>query len=184
MESEVMSVSTTSDTTSDHDGRLYEHAEDLTAPVPSPEQVEARELADGLRQLADMIAANPELLPFVRYGLGDGGIVCTTSRADDEAAALRQLVRAALRVGGAVTKGVRGKYFDLFLRFGPVKVQFIADRDDVCERVVTGTREVTEEVPDPEMLAAVPKTTVTRTEEVVEWKCRPLLGEDTTGGSR
>jgi hypothetical protein len=42
---------------------------------------------------------------------------------------------------------------------------------------VVGTREVTEEVPDPEALAAVPKVTVTRTVEDVRWECRPLLAE-------
>jgi hypothetical protein len=42
---------------------------------------------------------------------------------------------------------------------------------------VTGTREVTEQVPDPEALAAVPTTTVTRTEDVTEWVCRPLLAD-------
>jgi hypothetical protein len=38
---------------------------------------------------------------------------------------------------------------------------------------VTGTYEVTEEVPDPD--ADVPMVTVTRTVENVEWDCHPVL---------
>lgn len=155
-----------------------------TTPAPDPARVEADALAAGLRQFADLIAANPEVVPFVRYGLTDGGIVAPMARADDEAAALRTLARAALRAGGTVTKNARGKYFDLFVHLGPVKVQFIADRDEVCERVVVGTREVTEEVPDPDALAAVPKITVTKTVEDVEWRCGSLLAPDGSGGAR
>lgn len=158
------------------------HADQPVEQVPSPEQVEARGIAEGLRNLADMIATNPDLLPCVRYGLVHAGIVCPTATMEDGAAALRALALAALRAGGKVTKGVRDRYFDLFIHFGPVKAQFIADRGEVCERVVTGTREVTEEVPDPEALAAVPKVAVTKTVEDVEWVCRPLLGDDTTTG--
>jgi hypothetical protein len=51
----------------------------------------------------------------------------------------------------------------------------LCDRNEVCEKVVTGTREVTKEVPDPEALAAVPKVTVTETVEDVEWRCHPIL---------
>jgi heme-binding NEAT domain protein len=54
------------------------------------------------------------------------------------------------------------------------------DREEICERIVTGTREVTVEVPDPEQLAAVPTVSVTKTVEDVEWICRPLLDDATT----
>ena len=145
--------------------------------VPSPEQVEAREMADGLRTLADMIAAYPELLPQLRYTLGTSGYMTFPMMpGSDQAADLATIARAALRLGGTVKKEVRGDAFDLIIRLGPVGAKFIACRDEVCERVVTGTREVTEEVPDPDALAAVPKVAVTKTVEDVEWICRPLLG--------
>jgi hypothetical protein len=53
----------------------------------------------------------------------------------------------------------------------------------VCERVVTGTRLETKEVPDPEALKAVPLVTVTETVEDVEWRCMPLLADLTSAGA-
>jgi len=48
-----------------------------------------------------------------------------------------------------------------------VKIQYQADRDEVCTRRVTGTETV--QVPDPD----APLITVER--EVVEWDCAPIL---------
>jgi hypothetical protein len=59
-----------------------------------------------------------------------------------------------------------------------LKVKVTTYRDAVCERVVTGTREVTREVRDPDALAAVPTTTVTETVEDVEWVCAPLTAPE------
>ncbi len=50
-----------------------------------------------------------------------------------------------------------------------------AFRDDVCERIVTGTHQVTETGKDPEALAAVPEIEVTKTVEDVEWRCGSIL---------
>ncbi len=65
----------------------------------------------------------------------------------------------------------------------PVMLHAYGDRAKVCERVVTGTREVTEEVPDPD----APKVTVTRVVEDVEWRCSSILaageGDDTPAGA-
>ena len=59
-----------------------------------------------------------------------------------------------------------------------VKVEVtVRSRSTVCERIVLGTREVTEEIPDPEALAAVPTITVTKTVEDIRWECVPLLAE-------
>ena len=69
----------------------------------------------------------------------------------------------------------RGEVVDLVGKLHGLNVMMIAQRDEVCTRVVTGAREVTEEIPDPEALAAVPKVTVTRTEELVRWDCKPIL---------
>ena len=40
---------------------------------------------------------------------------------------------------------------------------------------MTGVETVTEEVPDPDALAAVPTIIQTREVETVEWKCEPLM---------
>lgn len=49
-------------------------------------------------------------------------------------------------------------------------IQLYGERDAVCRRVVTGTRQVEE--PDPELVKTLP--TVTRDEEIVEWICEPV----------
>lgn len=48
-------------------------------------------------------------------------------------------------------------------------------RAAVCERVVTGVVVETEEMPDPDYIAAAPTKTVTREVEQVEWRCEPIL---------
>ncbi len=66
----------------------------------------------------------------------------------------------------------------LIRRFGALAVVASVPREEVCERVVTGTREVTESVPDPEAMKEVPIVEVTKTVEDVEWRCRPLLAAE------
>lgn len=60
-------------------------------------------------------------------------------------------------------------------RIEGLHVRLTAYRDLVCTMVVTGTREITEDVPDPEELAKVPVKSVTRVVEDVEWTCGPIL---------
>lgn len=159
--------------------RLYELATDLTTPGPevSAEQREADAMAAGLRQLADMLQANPALAAEFAYSLSEIG---EPSIGRD---ALAAFARAALRAGAKVEKYFRGEYAGVIARFGPVEVTAFDKREEVCERVVVGTREVTEQVPDPLALLAVPLVEVTRTVEDVEWRCRPLLDASAPGGS-
>jgi hypothetical protein len=56
-----------------------------------------------------------------------------------------------------------------------IRYRIALDREVACRRVVTGRRTVTEEIPDPEALAAVPLVAVTREVDVVEWDCLPAL---------
>jgi hypothetical protein len=116
----------------------------------------------GLRQLADILDAHPEVpLPYE-------GRVSPISFAfhgyevEDHAGELA----AAARI--LITGSLQG-----------LRIECWAMREQVCERVVTGIREVTREVPDPEALAAVPTKVVTETVEDVRWECRPLLASDT-----
>lgn len=66
-------------------------------------------------------------------------------------------------------------YLDVFVQLRGLTLKLVELRAEVCERVVTGTTTVTEEVPDPDYIAAAPTTTVTREVEQVEWKCTPIL---------
>lgn len=136
-----------------------------TAPPADPRA----EYVAGLRTLADLLEQQPDLqLPATGrttavYVIADG----------DQKAQLADWARA---MTGRKTKDASDAYFSLEGKVGGLDVIVIANREDVCERVVVGTRDVVEEAPDPEAVAALPKTTVTRTEEIVEWRCSPVLG--------
>lgn len=144
---------------------------DESAPEPS----RRTQVAAGLRDLADWVEANPDqisdLYPSVNLLLSVGG------RGGRDRIA--SIARTGLDAGVKVTKEYSEKWAGVKLHFGPhVTVDAYAARDEVCERVVVGTREETKEVPDPEALAAVPTVTVTETVEDVEWRCLPLLAVD------
>jgi hypothetical protein len=138
----------------------------------------AHRQAAGLRALADMIEANPELADHAGY-LDASNVFYVQDKA-----AMAAIARAALAHGFEVMKDAFGDVYKVLLKHGPVGFAALASRGEVCERVVTGTREVAEEIPDPVALAAVPTTTVTRVVEDVEWICKPLLAvsSDTEGG--
>ncbi|MCW2545391.1 MAG: hypothetical protein JWM40_2943 [Frankiales bacterium] len=131
--------------------------------------------ADALRALADFIDANPDLPDLVT----DQRLLTYVSPLNKPRAVMAAVARAGAKAGVPVEKSYDGgEYANLSLQFGPIELHVYAQRDAVCERVVTGTREVTKEVPDPEALAAVPTVTVTETEDIVEWVCGPLLATD------
>jgi len=140
----------------------------------------ARQQAAGLRALADMIEVHPELAHNFSHTFGYSGINAHPQR-EDVAAELADIARIALRSGAKVTKDISEKFHNLVLDFGAVKVDVLAYREQVCERVVVGTREITEEIPDPDQLAAVPTVTQTRTEDIVKWRCTPLLSRSDGG---
>lgn len=133
----------------------------------------ATDYAAGLRQLADLIEANPHLpVPthlqhFLVWSLHD-------------ADAMRALGFAALRAGAAsVDKSYHNDYLTLDITFGPIIVQGFAWRHAVCERVLVGTDTEIVEEPDPEApLVTIPDPTVTkrveRTVERYEWRCAPV----------
>lgn len=126
--------------------------------------------AAGLRRLAELIEAHPELSANFRYTLNTAGIsVHLTS--EDKAAQLGTIARIALRHGATVTKDITDTWHNLVLDFDGIRAQVLAYRDQVCQRVVVGTREVVEEVPDPD----APTIQRTRTEDIVEWQCSPIL---------
>lgn len=121
---------------------------------------------DGLRRLADLLAANP-VLPLP-WNDDITPVTLFTRRGTDQKAVAAAFARA---VGGVVAKRPRGDYLDLIGRVGALRVELVADRDAVCERIVVGVETVT--VPARPAVEATPEQVVER--EVVEWVCGPLL---------
>lgn len=147
--------------------------------VDERKAAQRRQVVDGLRQLADLAEAHPvfadTLSSLTRYGV-------TSFGRDREL--MRQVTKLCLRGGCQVEKEVTDTLYNLVITTpAGVKVKLLANREDVCERVVVGTHEVTEDVPDPTLLAAVPLVTQTRVEEIVEYRCSPLLGDARTEGA-
>jgi hypothetical protein len=145
----------------------------MTQTIGHDEKLQARAhaLADGLRQLAVLVENLDDDALIRDYEFQLGNAIMPVDGKDELAAH----VRAGLAAGAEVEKYYSNDWAGAWLRFGPVAVRPYAGRDLVCERHVTGTKEVTEEVADPEALAAVPKVTVTRTVDVVEWRCDGFL---------
>ncbi|MCU1592461.1 MAG: hypothetical protein JWP11_3717 [Frankiales bacterium] len=122
----------------------------------------------GLRALADALEADTAL-PLPDEGTSSELSVFVQTKT--EAVAYARLLPG--KVDKKVTDGHYG--FELHGSLHGLRVLIYAPRAEVCERVVTGTREVTRVIRDPEALAAVPTTTVVETVEDVEWRCTPLL---------
>ena len=139
---------------------------------PGPD---AQAIIDGLLNLAAMIELHPGLVDGggpLRYAFDHLNVFPETR------AGVAALARIGLRSGAKVTKHQSDTYAGVDLHFGrpkgyagKVTLSVRVDRDEICERVVTGTKTVTREVPDPD----APKISVTETVEEVEWRCRPIL---------
>lgn len=127
----------------------------------------------GLRQLADILDANPDLpLPYTGTDSSLNWIEVT--RKNDE---IRDAARLFARlVPGTIVKKPRDDAFDLIGHLAGLKVCFIAAREAVCTRVVTGTREVTIAA-TPAVPATEPQPERTQTIEDVEWVCGSLLAD-------
>lgn len=141
----------------------------------------------GLRELADTLDAHDDL-PLPTLSVDWYLFVYADSpREKDEEVLARQRTEAArlVRILGSADKYVTGNLFRYRHWFGGpdgLESEVIVDRPAVCERVVTGTREVTRLVPRGED----PRPVDVFTEEVedVEWRCTSLLGgaDDTAPG--
>lgn len=126
-----------------------------------PKTVERAEFVRGLRELADFLAAHPEIDFSPDYGTATVQWWC--GGPNDLAAAARTL--------GRVEKKSDDSFLSLVRHFGPHKIDAYALHSRVCERVVVRTETVATEVPDPEALKQVPTVTVTEEREIVEWRC-------------
>jgi hypothetical protein len=118
--------------------------------------------AQSLRLLADAIenlaAAHPDIAEH---------IYISASSWIPASQAVEEMGKIA-RFFAPCNKRFSDHYFEVSKWFGTIKIEFAVSRDAVCERKVVGTRTV--EVPAREAY--------TRTEDVVEWECKPLLASD------
>lgn len=125
------------------------------------------EYIEGLRALADLL----ETRGLTGRSDGDNEFSPFNVHVDTKAEAAAW-ARALTDVTKAPATSVESLLIDG--RAGALHVRVWVDRAEVCERVVTGTREVTRTVPAPD----APMVEVTETVEDVEWVCSPLLAED------
>jgi hypothetical protein len=135
-----------------------------------------RDLAEGLRALADLFEANPELAEHFQYSDAFAKVHLPVNHHDDPRASMAAWARAGKALGHRVTKDYDGQWGSVAVTLSDaVKIWAYAKRENVCTRVVTGTETVTVKVPDPSV--EIPMVEIEQTREIVEWKCEPLLAE-------
>lgn len=131
-------------------------------------------LADRLRAAADWLERHPEFNAYSVVARGASTRIVNYSVNDADGLAAKARV-----VGGRWDKDQDERFFRLRQEVAEgVTVEIVAYREDVCERIVVGQREVEVTGPDPELVAALPKVTRTKVIEDVEWRCAPLLGRE------
>lgn len=127
----------------------------------------------GLRMLADLLEAHPDLvLPAGKDAFAD---LTVAIFGDDQREQMAAWTRA---LPGEKRKGQSGTNGDILTLNGQLRglhLRLICDRDEVCERVVVGTKTETKTVKDPALLAEVPEVEVTEQVEIVEWRCTSIL---------
>lgn len=133
----------------------------------------------GLRLLAVLLEQHPDL-PLPYYGASE-----TYGRMTVFCSSREQIAEFARLLPGQSTKHVdqdNSNYgFALHGTLAGLHLDIRAHRDEVCERVVTGTETVVKQVPDPTV--DVPLVEVTEDVEIVEWRCAPLLSDAPSGGA-
>lgn len=135
-------------------------------------------VSENLRIVADLIEAHPDLpSPFITaYGFNDQVEVKWYLHIDadvrgDLAGQKAAAVQLVTTLGGKWDKGERDDVYALHQIRGGVRLLVEVNRAAVCERVVTGTREVT--VPAKPASDAEPERV--ETVEDVKWICSSLL---------
>ena len=123
------------------------------------------ELAAQLRMLADIYEQHPDLPQPHDLSTGIGlPIYCHD----------KETFAATVKTFGGGSK-VSDKETISFIPDAMPRVRITTWHSKICERVVVGTREVPEEVVPPTKGYVVPA----HTEEIVEWRCRPILQTET-----
>lgn len=139
------------------DGSTCEECGRAKDEIAAEEQAtKTSEIVAGLRALADWMESHPEYAGHEMMCVGRFDLFLKTK---DELLTFRQ-------ASGATTleKGMVGEHFWLRRDFGgAVGIDANIPREQACRKVVVGTREV-------EAL-----TIEAHTEDVIEWRCDPLL---------
>lgn len=125
---------------------------------------------EGLRMLADLLEAKSDL-PLPYDGSKNSPLLTMILHGDNRT----ELAAAVRALPCRLEKVADGDHFKLRGQLSGLHVQLLTYRKDICERVVTGTRQVEVTEPDPAAVAALPKVTRTETVEDVEWICPPSL---------
>lgn len=124
---------------------------------------------ESLRRYADLLESTPDLpiafLPILRHQV-------YAFESESAADRMRQIRRL---YGGQFNKSWddHPTYAEFFLKgkFGEFDVVISTARENVCERVVTGTIEEVVHEPDPDQVAMIPMVERTVKKEIVDWIC-------------
>lgn len=136
---------------------------------------ERAEYVAAVRALLDVIEMHPSL-PLPTGGAQTGRFVWNvwpheTDDVPGRVAEIRRMLPGTFAKNDPAAGDYNSAYYTLTAQWRGLTLEIRTYRDQVCERVVTGQREVTTEVPTA-------TETVTVTEDIVEWRCHPLLVED------
>jgi hypothetical protein len=118
-----------------------------------------QEYVDGLYDLADFLATHPDFIESY------GGLYIGHRVTDPET--LKEMVKSAR---GRWTKQYDDYDFNMSRQFGPHEINLYIPRDEVCEKIQTGTRTIM--VPDPD------RPLIEKEIPTYEWKCNPSILAD------
>lgn len=119
----------------------------------------------GLRQLADAFEAHPELLvPDWKQD-----ITVWISKDSENPDYVKEEYKKFIKALGGTAKDSSDWTFELNWAYGLLNLRLCTDRDNVCEKVVTGTKII------PASESYIVEAQPERTEELYEWRCTSLL---------
>lgn len=168
-------------TTTEHFETLPEQTVPGVTIKPASGGKDPADIAADLRDIADVIEDDPHLADTVAQLFRDAmwprhALAPADPMRKDPRAVIAEAIRQFKPLAsGPVEKDYSGDYFNAVIPLRALRLRLIDMRDAVCTRVVTGTETVTEEIPDPDYIAAAPTITQTREVETVEWQCSPIM---------
>jgi hypothetical protein len=119
-------------------------------------------IVQDLRDLANFLEDRPEIAELCSDTNVNGWVYS------------REAMALAARAFGKADKVIVGDYWMCLRRvFGTITLGINVPRQEVCRKVVTGTRVVPATILPAREKTFVPETV----EEIFEWKCDPILGE-------
>jgi hypothetical protein len=142
-----------------------------TDAASATELTDREKYTNGLRALAAALEADETLpLPAAEITWPIWPVYDDDGN-QDEAATAKTLAKIARLMDGPAIKDYSDEFFRMRGTIGGLQVRPWARREQVCTRVVKGTKEVTEKV-------ATQFETVTTTVDDIEWECSPLLAAE------